>query len=63
MLHSVLAEYLTRIEHAILLCRNAYVERYTEEILTPNGSQIRGQASFRYIGKVEKELYQLHQEL
>ena len=35
MLHETLAQYLARVGQAILQCRNAYVERYTEEILTP----------------------------
>jgi hypothetical protein len=46
MLHSVLAEYLTRIENAILLCRNAYVERYTEEILTPKRASLQIRVRF-----------------
>ena len=29
MLHEALADYLERVEQAILQCRNAYVERYT----------------------------------
>ena len=35
MLHETLAQYLARVEQAILRCSNAYVERYTEEILAP----------------------------
>jgi hypothetical protein len=46
MLHSLLAEYLTRIENAILLCRNAYVERYTEEILTPKRASLQIRVRF-----------------
>ena len=35
MLHEVLVAYLEKVEQAILQCRNVYVERYIEEILTP----------------------------
>ena len=31
MLHETLADYLEKIEQAILQCDNAYVERYIEE--------------------------------
>ena len=41
MLHETLAQYLARVEQAILRCRNAYVERYTEEILTPQRANLR----------------------
>ena len=41
MLHETLAQYLARVEQAILRCRNAYVERYTEEILTPQRVNLR----------------------
>ena len=41
MLHEILAQYLARIEQAVLRCRNAYVERYTEEILTPQRVNLR----------------------
>ncbi|RJQ16714.1 MAG: hypothetical protein C4560_09185 [Nitrospiraceae bacterium] len=41
MLHEVLAAYLERVERAILQCHNAYVERYTEEILTSDRASIR----------------------
>lgn len=34
MPHEILAAYLKRAEEAVLRCRNAYTERYTEEILT-----------------------------
>jgi hypothetical protein len=41
MLHEVLAQYLARVEQAILRCSTAYVERYTEEILTPRRANLR----------------------
>ena len=41
MLHEILANYLDRVEQAILSCSNAYVERYTEEILTPERANLR----------------------
>jgi Family of unknown function (DUF6516) len=41
MLHETLAQYLARVEQGILRCRNAYVERYTEEILTPRRANLR----------------------
>ncbi|MBI5847234.1 MAG: hypothetical protein HZB31_04675 [Nitrospirae bacterium] len=41
MLHKVLSAYLDRVERAILQCRNAYVEIYTEEILTPERASLR----------------------
>jgi hypothetical protein len=41
MLHETLAQYLARVEQAILQCSNAYVERYTEEILTPRRANLR----------------------
>jgi len=41
MLHESLAQYLARVEQAILRCSNAYVERYTEEILTPQRVDLR----------------------
>jgi len=41
MLHETLAQYLARVEQAILRCSNAHVERYTEEILTPQRANLR----------------------
>ncbi len=41
MLHKTLAQYLARVEQAILRCSKAYVERYTEEILTPQRANLR----------------------
>ena len=35
MLHEVLAAYLEKVERAIIRCRSAYVERYVEEVITP----------------------------
>ena len=41
MLHEALADYLEKIEQAILHCGNAYVERYIEEIVTPERVNLR----------------------
>ena len=41
MLHETLAQYLARVEQVILRCSNAYVEHYTEEILTPQRANLR----------------------
>ncbi len=41
MLHKKLESYLNSIELAILECDNVYVERYTEEILTPERVNLR----------------------
>lgn len=46
MLQETLAEYLARVEQAILRCSNAYVERYTEEILTPQRANLRVRLRF-----------------
>ena len=46
MLHKTLADYLDRIEQAILGYRNIYVERYTEEILTPERANLRIRVRF-----------------
>ena len=42
MLHEVLAAYLEKVEQAILQCRNVYVERYVEEILTSERTEFAG---------------------
>jgi Family of unknown function (DUF6516) len=41
MLHEMLAQYLERIEQAVVRCSNTYVERYTEEILTSERVNLR----------------------
>ena len=41
MPHKVLADYLERVEQVILKCGHAYVERYTEEIITPERANLR----------------------
>lgn len=41
MLHETLTDYLRKIEQAVLRCRNVYVERYVEEILTPERVNLR----------------------
>ena len=41
MLHEVLKNYLDDVEQAILKCCYAHVERYVEEILTPERVNLR----------------------
>ncbi len=41
MLHDALKAYLDDVEQAILCCDGVYVERYTEEILTPERVNLR----------------------
>jgi hypothetical protein len=41
MLHKFLEDYLKRIELALLALNQVYVERYTEEILTPTRVNLR----------------------
>ena len=41
MLHEALSNYLKTVERTILECRNAYVERYIEEILTTERANLR----------------------
>ena len=41
MLHELLKDYLDAVEQAILSCDGVYVERYTEEILTPERINLR----------------------
>ena len=41
MLHKFLEDYLKRIELALLALNQVYVERYTEEILTPTRINLR----------------------
>lgn len=41
MLHSLLSDYLNRIEKAVDSCKPAHVERYVEEILTPQRINLR----------------------
>ena len=41
MLHEILSDYLEKVTQAIIQCRDAYVERYVEEILTPERVNLR----------------------
>jgi len=41
MLHEALKIYLDAVEQAVLGCDGVYVERYTEEILTPERVNLR----------------------
>ena len=47
MLHEALADYLEKIEQAILQCANAYVERYIEEVVT--SERVNLQIRLRFI--------------
>jgi len=37
----ILSDYLNQVETAIIDCQNVYVERYEEEILTPERANLR----------------------
>lgn len=41
MLHEALKNYLDAVEQAVLGCDGVYVERYTEEVLTPERVNLR----------------------
>lgn len=41
MRHRLLTDYLDRVEQAVASCEGAYVERYVEEILTPERANLR----------------------
>ena len=41
MLHKLLTDYLANVEQAVDRCELAYVERYMEEILTPERINLR----------------------
>ena len=41
MPHELLATYLDDVEQAVANCKNAYIERYIEEILTPERANLR----------------------
>ena len=41
MPHSLLTDYLAKVEQAIESCEGVYVERYIEEILTPKRANLR----------------------
>ncbi|MCT7963924.1 hypothetical protein NG791_24935 [Laspinema sp. D1] len=46
MLHEVLANYLNRVEQALMALENVYVERYVEEVLTPQRATLRIRVRF-----------------
>jgi hypothetical protein len=41
MLPNILSDYLNQVEQAVVQCRNVYVERYEEEILTSQRANLR----------------------
>ena len=41
MRHRLLTDYLNRVEQAVARCEGAYVERYVEEVLTPERANLR----------------------
>jgi|GEM_PF-2529089 len=47
MPHKLLADYLKFVEQAILNCKTAYVERYIEDILTPERVNLRIRIRFQ----------------
>jgi hypothetical protein len=46
MLHEVLANYLNRVEQALMALKDVYVERYVEEVLTPQRATLRIRVRF-----------------
>lgn len=46
MLHKLIADYFSEIEQALLALENADVERYVEEILTPERATLRVRVRF-----------------
>ena len=46
MPHERLSDYLQKVERAILKCVDAYVEKYTEEIITPERANLRIRVRF-----------------
>ncbi|MBO1352335.1 MAG: hypothetical protein EBE86_035495 [Hormoscilla sp. GUM202] len=46
MLHKTLDDYLLRIEQILMALENAYIERYEEEILTPQRANLRIRVRF-----------------
>lgn len=46
MLHSLLSQYLADIEAAIKELKGAYIEHYSEEILTPQRINLRIRVRF-----------------
>ena len=47
MRHRLLTDYLDRVERAVASCDGAYVERYVEEILTPERANLRIRIRFK----------------
>ena len=41
MLPNILSDYLNQVEQVVVLYSNVYVERYEEEILTPNRANLK----------------------
>jgi hypothetical protein len=65
MLHKKLENYLNAVESAILQCDNIYVERYTEEILTPERANLRIRLRFSqgYLLEIHEAVIINHQQL
>lgn len=49
MRHRLLVDYLDRVEQAVASCEGAYVERYVEEILTPERANLRIRIRFENV--------------
>lgn len=45
-MHETLADYLEKVEQALMALEDAYVERYVEEILTPQRATLRIRVRF-----------------
>ncbi|NES95670.1 MAG: hypothetical protein F6K32_10635 [Desertifilum sp. SIO1I2] len=46
MLHKLISDYFARIEQALIALEDAYIERYVEEVLTPERATLRVRIRF-----------------
>ncbi len=46
MLHKLIADYFYQIEQALIALEDAYIERYVEEVLTPERATLRVKVRF-----------------
>ncbi|MDP1774509.1 MAG: DUF6516 family protein [Methylobacter sp.] len=65
MLHELLKDYLDAVEQAALSCDGVYVERYIEEILTPERVNLRLRLRFDkgYLLKIHEAVIIANQNL
>jgi hypothetical protein len=47
MLHDILSDYLAHVERAVSSCADAYVEKYMEEIISPERVNLRIRIRFQ----------------